>query len=147
MKDIVLKITGRQYIGTNEEDSVEFVTDGKYYESDGKVYIEYTESELSGIPGCITTVKLDGDTISLNRLGSDSGGYDSVMEFRIGDRFQNQYDTPYGPLNMEVVTKKIVNDLDENGSGVIEIEYGVCIGSFAETVNGIRIEIDAEPQK
>ena len=59
MKDITLKITGRQFVGDEDrEDNMEFITDGKLYDRNGAFYLTYRESELSGFPGCLTTLKL-----------------------------------------------------------------------------------------
>ena len=58
MKDIMLKIIGRQFIGDDAEDNIEFVTSGQFFAKDGANYIVYKESELLGFPGCMTTLKL-----------------------------------------------------------------------------------------
>ena len=51
MKDITLKITGKQYSADQEEDQMEFITEGKLYEKNGALYLIYEESEFSGMPG------------------------------------------------------------------------------------------------
>ena len=57
MKDIMLKITGRQMADKDDEDLMEFITEGKLYERGGSRYLIYDESEFSGFPGCKTTLK------------------------------------------------------------------------------------------
>ena len=58
MKDITIKITGNQFIGDEMEERMEFVTDGRMYERNGANYYIYEESEFSGFPGCMTSLKL-----------------------------------------------------------------------------------------
>ncbi len=139
MKDIMLKITGRQ-IADNDEDRMEFVTEGKLYEKDGAMYLTYDESEFSGFPGCRTTLKLSGDTIRMRRAGGGNG-FDTELIFEKGKRFSNSYQTPYGNLDMEVLTDDIVNNLSEEGYGDIRIDYQVNLGGMAEGRNRLKIEV------
>ena len=60
MKDIMLKITGKQFSGDISEDQMEFITEGKLYEKGDSTYLIYDESEFSGFPGCKTTLKRPG---------------------------------------------------------------------------------------
>ena len=54
MKDITLKIIGKQSYDDMEEEQMEFVTDGRFYVRGGSAYIIYDESEVSGLAGCKT---------------------------------------------------------------------------------------------
>ena len=49
MKDITLKIIGKQSYDDMEEEQMEFVTDGRFYVRGGSAYIIYDESEVSGL--------------------------------------------------------------------------------------------------
>ena len=140
MKDIMLTITGRQFAGTEAEDKMEFVTEGKLYQRGAATYLVYDESEFSGFPGCKTSLKLKGDTIRMKRLGKNTG-YGMELEFREGDRFVSRYETPYGDMDMEVLTTRVENALSEEGTGSVEIEYDVSIGGMAEGRNALHIEV------
>ena len=39
MKDIMLRIVGKQYAGEEAEEQMEFVTEGKLYERNGATYL------------------------------------------------------------------------------------------------------------
>lgn len=110
MKDIMLKITGRQCSGDEAEDQMEFITEGKLYERGASKYLIYEESEFSGFPGCKTTLKLTGNCIKMKRVGQ-SVGYGTEFIFEKGKRFNSKYHTPYGNLDMEVLTNDVVNNL------------------------------------
>ena len=56
MRDITLKITGKQVYQDHEEDQMEFITDGKIYQRKNAVYMVYDESEVSGLKGCTTAL-------------------------------------------------------------------------------------------
>lgn len=110
MKDIMLKITGKQFSGDISEDQMEFITEGKLYEKGDSTYLIYDESEFSGFPGCKTTLKLTGDCIRMKRIGSEVG-FGMEFIFEKGKRFNSKYHTPYGNLDMEVLTNDVVNNL------------------------------------
>ena len=110
MKDITLKITGKQCIDDQEEDQLEFVTDGKLYEKDGSIFVVYEESEVSGMEGCKTTVKVEGDTVKMRRIGAI--GFNTELYFEKGKRFSSVYQTPYGPMDIEVLTNWVKNGIN-----------------------------------
>ena len=68
-------------------------------------------------------------------------GYGSEMVFEKGKRFQSKYQTPYGNLDMEVLTNDVVNNLSEEGYGDIDIDYHVSLGGMAEGRNCLKIEV------
>lgn len=140
MKDIMLKITGRQFEGDKPLDRMEFVTEGKMYKDDDMMFLEYDESEFSGFPGCKTRLTLKGDYVRMRRTGEglEEG---TVMEFQSGKRFTNKYDTPYGIMDMEILTDKVDNTLDENGNGHVNIDYHVSLEGEVEGRNELRIEV------
>lgn len=140
MKDIMLKIIGKQFSGDEAEEQMEFVTEGKLYEKNGATYLIYEESEFSGFPGCKTRLKLTGDTIRLKRIG-DGTEYGMEIEFKEGQRFSSKYDTPYGPIGMEVLTDSVTNDLSPEGYGKIGVKYQVSLGGMAEGRNELNIEV------
>lgn len=140
MKDIMLKIIGKQFSGDEAEEQMEFVTEGKLYEKNGATYLIYEESEFSGFPGCKTSLKLTGDTIRLKRIG-DGTEYGMEIEFKKGQRFSSKYDTPYGPIGMEVLTDSVTNDLSPEGYGKIGVKYQVSLGGMAEGRNELNIEV------
>lgn len=141
MKDIMLKIVGRQ-IATDatNEDEIEFVTEGKIFEKDQATYLVYEESEVSGMPGCKTSLKLKGDTIKMKRFG-DAVALDTVIEFEKGRRYEGYYDTPYGAIEMEVLTNDLVNDLRPDGTGSIAIDYHVSLKGLSEGRSKLDIQI------
>ena len=61
-------------------------------ERGGKYYIAYEESELTGLEGTKTTVKLDGKTVALIRTGT----FPSHMLFAEDERHVGLYQTPIG---------------------------------------------------
>lgn len=142
MKDIVLKITGRQFVGDEAEENLEFVTDGKMFERYGARFLLYEDSELSGYPGCRTILKLRGSELKLLRRNPDKK-ISSVMEFREGERISGALDTPAGLLDIEVYTRRVENGLSDDGGGTIRVTYDVSLGGRVEGHNELSVEVDS----
>ncbi len=143
MKDIMLKITGRQISAKEAEDEqkMEFVTEGRYYEKDDAVYLLYEESEFSGMEGCTTSLKISGDKVRMKRYG-DSISLDMAIDFEKGKRFKGFYDTPFGAIEMEVLTNDVVNRIQrEDGKGSLDIDYHICLRGLSEGRSVLNIEI------
>ena len=144
MKDIMLRIIGRQINAESEvtEDSVEFMTEGKVYKKGKTTYLVYEETEMSGMAGVTTSLRIDGEGgVRMKRFGNDVM-MDTVMEFAPGKRFSSLYETPYGSFEMEVLTNQIINDLDpEKGTGNLFIDYDIALKGFTEVRSLLNIEI------
>ena len=140
MRDITLKIIGKQCYDGKEEDQMEFITDGQLYVRDDSVYMIYDESEVSGMTGCKTTLKVKGDSVKMRRIGEI--GFNTELYFEKGKRFSSTYDTPYGPRDIEVLTSRVENNLNmEELKGNIDIEYNVSLEGMAEGKNRLTIDI------
>ena len=141
MKDIMLKIIGKQMTGEREEEQMEFVTEGKYYEKGESVYLIYDESEFSGMEGCTTSLKITGDKIKMKRFGR-AISLDTEIEFEQGKRFKGYYDTPYGSVEMEVLTNSVENRIEKClPKGSLKIDYHISLRGLTEGRSKLDIEI------
>ncbi len=143
MKDIMLKIVGKQIIGDfrEEEDQLELVTEGKYYEKDGTVFLSYDESGFSGMEGCTTSLAITGDEILMKRCG-EAVPLDTEIRFEKGKRFTGYYGTPYGAVEMEVLTNNVVNNISrEEAKGSLDIDYHISLRGLSEGRSRLNIEI------
>lgn len=140
MKDIMLKIIGKQIYEDFEEDQIEFITEGKLYQKGESLYLIYEESEFSGMPGCRTSLKLTGNKVRMKRLGADAIG-DTAIEFEKGKRYTGLYDTPFGAVEMEVLTNNVERNLDSEGKGTIDIDYHISLKGLAESRSKLNIEV------
>jgi uncharacterized beta-barrel protein YwiB (DUF1934 family) len=144
MKDILLKIIGSQIAPGEESASVpagmEFITEGRFYRKGDSVYLVYDESEFSGMEGCTTSLKITGDKIRMKRYGEDVG-IETAINFEKGKRFNGYYETPFGSVEMEVLTNAVRNKIDENGAGSVDIDYNVSFKGLAESRSMLSIEI------
>ncbi len=137
MKDIMLKITGKT---ADKDDGIEFVTEGVLYSKGPLLLIEYPESELSGLEGCTTRLTVSKNKIRLRRTGEPLA-VDTVMEFEKGKRFLGYYETPYGPMGMEILTNNIEKNVSGDGEGRLSIDYSISLKGLSDARKTLDIEL------
>ncbi len=140
MKNITLKITGKHIHDDVEEEQMELITEGKLYRKGEALYLVYDESEFSGMPGCKTRLTLDGDTVYMTRSGK-AVGVDTEIRFEKGSRYTGFYDTPFGPVEMEVLTNNIESSVTYDNSGRIDIDYNISLKGVSQGRSRLNIEV------
>ena len=91
-KEVVISIKGMQNFEGALPDVIELVTEGRLAR-DGESYtLSYQESELTGLEGTLTTIQVDGEQVTLMRVGE----FNSQLVFQEGRRHLSMYNTPYG---------------------------------------------------
>ena len=140
MKNVTLKISGGEFGMPEDSDgNVEIITEGKLYRRNGKTYLLYDESPLSGLEGCMTTLILDDNRVKMKRTG-DNRSTDEIV-FERGKRYFSEYETPMGMIPLEVLTNHVNNRLDENGYGDVDIDYHISLDGLMDGRNTIRISV------
>ena len=141
-KDIMLKIVGKQLYGfSEEEEQMEFVTEGTFVSAENAVILTYEETDMSGIPGCTTSLEIRGNNVTMKRHG-ETVPIDTEIRFEKGKRFTGYYDTPYGAMEMEVLTDDVVNNINRtSGKGSLNIDYHISLRGVSESRSRLNIEI------
>ena len=139
MDKVLIRISARQEVqGSEPEDFLELLTEGKHYNKNGVIYLIYEESELSGVPGCVTSLKLDGDVLSLRRYGIAA----QELRFEKGQKWLGMYETPLGTMDMEIFTNELKTDLRSGGaSGSILVDYDISLKGLVEAHNILNIKV------
>ena len=135
MKDVVISIRSRNQAG-EDEDTLDFVTDG-LYSFDGEVAcLTYLESEVTGMEGTRTSVMVMSDKVVVDRDGTIT----SRMVFQEGMKNAFLYDTPVGSATMHMNTRRILFRFNESG-GELEIDYVLDLEHTFVTRNLFQIEV------
>ena len=121
-KDVVISIKGTQRYDNNDPDVIELVTQGRLSREGESYTLSYQESELTGLEGTLTTIQVDGEQVTLMRVGE----FTSQMVFQEGRRHLSMYNTPYGAMAIGVNTRHLLAELNDQG-GDIEIDYSIEI--------------------
>ena len=135
-KDVVISIKGIQKYEGQDSDTIELVTEGRLTRDEGGYTLSYQESELTGLEGTLTTIQVEGEQVTLMRVGE----VNSQMVFEEGRRHLSMYDTPYGALSVGINTRKMRAELDARG-GSIEIDYAIEIDHALAGQNLFRIHV------
>ena len=136
MKEVFISVVSLHAYGTDEEDRVEFSTDG-VYQFDGEVgRLDYFETEVTGMQGTRTCVFIYPDKVIVDRQGTVT----SRMEFSDGSRNSFIYNTPYGDATLSIKTRRITRDLHADG-GRLELEYVIDVEHAVVARNKFIVEI------
>lgn len=138
-KAVVIKIDSKIKMLGQEDQDMELMTEGKFYIKEGQFYFMYEESELSGMDGTRTLLKLGDERVTMRRFGQN----DSELTFEAGIRYDALYKTPYGNFDMEVVASKVDYQVDEEGNADIELIYEISIKGLGENKTYMKINSKA----
>jgi uncharacterized beta-barrel protein YwiB (DUF1934 family) len=135
MKPVRITIKAHQK-NMNDSEQVDFVTEGKFAEKGGKKYYTYMETELSGMEGVKTLIKVDEseDVVEIIRYTD----HDSAMIYKLKETTESKYITPYGYMDITIHTHEMKLELDDEGHGIIYLEYYLNI--MGEEMNN-KVEI------
>ena len=135
-KEVVISVKGIQTYEETSPDAVELVTKGRMAQEGESYTLSYQESELTGLEGTLTTIQVDGDQVTLMRVGE----FNSQMVFQEGRRHLSMYNTPYGAMAIGVHTLHLLADLDGQG-GRIEVDYTIEVDHAMAGRNVFRISV------
>lgn len=135
-KEVVIDVLSLHALDEQEEDRLEFSTDGMYRYENGSAQLWYFESEVTGLAGTRTSVEIRPEGVVVDR----SGTVTSRMEFREGLKNFFPYETPYGMATMGMSTRKISAAFDEHG-GSMELDYVLDLEHSAAVRNKICLKV------
>jgi Uncharacterized protein conserved in bacteria len=133
----IISVSSKQSI--DEDELIEVVTPGSFYKKENCYYAVYEETELSGMRGTTTTLKIGKDKFSLIRMGSTS----AKMDFDKKTRNVSMYNTPYGTLELKIETKDLDIDMNDNGGSVV-VNYNMSLSGQTPYSTMLKINIKAQ---
>ena len=137
-KDAIISLKGMQTTVDNQLTTIELMSEARYYKKDSNFYIIYKETEITGMEGTTTTVKVAGDAVSLIRFGTVS----STMTFEAGVKHPCNYGTSFGTLDIAIEANEVRARLDEYG-GDLYVEYEVEVGGQRLGNNNFHLTVKA----
>lgn len=142
-KDVWLSINSTQQFVDGEKEQIDLLTEATLYERGGKYYVAYDESELTGLEGTKTTVKMDDREVLLIRTGT----YPSHMLFSEDERHVGIYRTSMGlELAIATHTSHIYNGIGENG-GELVIDYSIELDNTVLGEHHFEMVVTTEPMQ
>ena len=135
-KEVVISIKGIQKYEGALPDVVELVTAGRLVREGSSYTLSYQESELTGLEGTLTTIQVEGEQVTLMRVGE----FNSQLVFQVGRRHLSVYNTPYGAMSVGVHTRHLLAELSDRG-GDIEVDYSIEVDHTLAGRNIFRIRV------
>ncbi|AGC69489.1 hypothetical protein Cst_c25320 [Thermoclostridium stercorarium subsp. stercorarium DSM 8532] len=135
-KDVMITVNSVQEHPDKEADVFNFVTEGVYYKEGDNYYITYNESDLTGMEGTTTTLKIEPDSVTLIR----SGNVSSLMVFQKGRKHTSEYSTEYGTFEVGVTAQKVSVNMDDSG-GSIDVEYFIEVNNQLTSFTTLNVKV------
>lgn len=118
-----------------QKSNMEFFVEGNFTEKGQTRYLTYKESEVSGMEGTTTTIRMDADTLGIIKFGSIT----SRLEFRQGAVTRSVYTTPYGRFDISIYTKLLDMDIRKGEPSTIKLHYTLDAGAEQVMINEMSI--------
>lgn len=119
-KDVLVTISGNQMEFGDEP--IELILGGTYYLKNGKHYVLYEEQPDADEPITKNIVKFNQDTFEMTKKGM----YHSYLMFERDKKTSTIYQTPAGPLQLDILTHDFQVEIGEQEMKV-NIKYALEI--------------------
>ncbi|BAH08333.1 DUF1934 domain-containing protein [Clostridium kluyveri] len=134
-KKAIISVSSKQV----DNEIIEVVTPGNFYRKDDSYYAVYEETELSGMEGTTTTLRIKDNKFSLIRMGSTS----TKMDFNKDKGSVSIYKTPYGTVELKIETSKLNINVNEAGGDVF-VNYSMSAAGQAPQNTQLKINIKTQ---
>ena len=121
-RTVGISVLGEQRWPDGDIEKTDFFTEGTLEEVDGRLYLRYRESDLTGLKGTETEFCIEKDAMTLRRRGEMC----SLLHFCPGVLDVSRYETPYGVLRAELETTRLEINMDIHG-GTLQFGYTVTM--------------------
>lgn len=135
-KDYVITIKGIQTYEDDDSTDIEMMAEGDFVFEDGKYFIDYDETEATGMEGTSTTIEIDKDYVSLTRAGA----VETTLLFIRDRQTTSYYDTPYGTMMMGINTEDVNTQLTSDG-GKVAVKYSMSMNNLFSGSNTFEIQV------
>ena len=141
-KEVIIKIKGLQFAEDTDEEEMEVLTAGIYYEKEGRNYVKYDEV-MEGFTGEINNLlKFTDNSVEVTKKGITN----VHMVFEEGKKNMTYYDTPFGNFLLGISATDI-RILKEEEEIRIHIEYALEINNQYMADCTIDIVIQSKDKK
>ncbi len=134
--NVMIRIKTLQEADGEKQDPIELETPGVFGVINQKYYIKYKESEMTGFPDTVTTLKIWQDNVIVTRKGR----FNMQIHYQTGERNLCLYPTPYGEIGASIATSEIEFSFQEN-TGKLRVDYTLDADNENFIQNSLRVAI------
>ena len=127
-----------------EDETMTMLTSGTLELDDEKAIIRYEETLDESLPAQPVVVTVEEECATMTR----GGAYSTQMVFRMGCRYEGQYKTPFGEMELAVYCTRLGYDLGDDG-GAVELSYQLDLNGRFAAMHDLELRLirqDNEPQ-
>ncbi|MEN8908090.1 MAG: DUF1934 domain-containing protein [Clostridiales bacterium] len=135
-KNVIISVKGTRTTSEKDSNVLELVTEGTYHKKGHSYYITYKESQVTGMEGTTTTLKVKNGVVTLIRFGK----VNSHFVFEQGQKHLSHYDTSNGTFTVGVFANAVNVNVDEKG-GEIWVDYSLEIDNSKSGANDFYMNI------
>ncbi len=137
-----INLISEQWTSGETADPIKLMSMGKLTQ-DAKTKewtVSYDESEATGMEGTTTSLRVtkDGNIHFLRR-----GAVQMNVLFESGNHHMTQMETPFGLLDISIVTNEVFGDLSENG-GEIRLAYSLSFANQEKISTKLQLKVETE---
>ncbi len=108
-EEVLIEIKSKQIVGDQEE-NVDVIARGFHTDENGEHFIEYDEFDSETDDKTSSSIRFSEGRAEVVRSGNMSGN----LTFDVGEKNETTYSTPFGDLNMDIITNDIqIDEKDE----------------------------------
>lgn len=131
-----LAITTRQYDENGRVDTIRLNTKAEAYNKNNDIYVVYKEEEDGN--KVTTTIKICDNEVSIKKFGTTN----SNMVFKKSEKTETRYRTPQGLFIIEIDTKELKIDKNEENCIKLNIDYDIKIMDLFKGRNKIEVLVE-----
>lgn len=134
-KDVIITVVGNQ----NQDNEVTLMTQGAYYNKDNKHYVFYEEQAEADGETVKNRICFDGTVFEMSKKGA----INSHMTFDADNITLTTYQTPYGPIQLEIITNHY-ELRDKKNVMEMDIYYALSFGDKDSTDCHVYVKVEEQ---
>ncbi len=134
--NVMIRIKTIQKADGETQEPIELETPGIFGVINKKYYIKYQESEMTGFPDTVTTLKIWQDNVVVTRKGR----FNMKIHYQSGEQNLCLYPTPYGEIGALISTSNVEYKFKEN-KGSLQVDYTLDADNENYIRNSLRVSV------
>lgn len=124
-----------------EDEALTMITSGRLTVDNGKAVLSYEETIDESLSPQQVVLQVENECATMSR----GGDYETQMVFRTGCRYEGQYRTPYGDMELAVYCTRLDYDISEEG-GSLEVSYQLDLNGCFAAMHDMQVKLFVQGQ-
>ena len=143
IRPVLISLSATVTDENGQSDEMNLITNGTLEDTPRGCRIEYEENIDEEEPPQRVSLLLEGDVVTMQRAGD----YAASMVFAKGQRYEGQYHTPYGYIDMAVFCSLARWRVDDD-AGELRLRYQLDVSGQFASMHDMTLQVlfkDGEP--